>query len=89
MVGYDLEADRLTGLQIISHSETPGIGSRVTEDTFTKQFKGMSIGLNFSTKDDGGGVDAVSGATYSSRGVCEALRESVKLYPDMKKRVVE
>ena len=84
MVGYDLERDKLTGLKVGTNSETAGIGSRVTEDQFTKQFKGLNIDLEFTGAPCPNGVDAVSGATVSSTAVCEALKQSVELYPRIK-----
>lgn len=86
MVGYDLEEDNLTGIAIISHKETPGVGSRVTEDQYKQRFKERDLEVNFAPKNDGGDIDAVTGATYSSRGVGEAVRKSVQLYPEIKKQ---
>lgn len=84
MVGYDLEQDKLTGLKIGKNSETAGVGSRVTEDPFTRQFKGLDIDLKFTSGPCPDGVDAVSGATVSSTAVSEALKKSVALYPKIK-----
>ena len=71
MIGVDLSTDKLLGLGITTHSETPGLGARAkTDPTFRRQFKGMSIEEPFKVKADGGDVDAVSGATVTSRGVC-------------------
>jgi electron transport complex protein RnfG len=84
MVGFDLEQDKLTGLKVGKNSETAGVGSRVTEDPFTRQFKGLDIDLEFADAPCPNGVDAVSGATVSSTAVCEALRQSVVLYPRVK-----
>lgn len=86
MVGYDLEKDKLTGIQVISHKETPGVGSKVTEDQFTQRFKGLDIDIKFSPKKEGGDIDAITGATYSSIGICEAIRKSIALYPKIKKQ---
>jgi electron transport complex protein RnfG len=88
MVGYDLEKDKLTGLKIGTNSETAGVGSRVTEDQFTKQFKGLDIALKFTEGPSPDGVDAVSGATVSSTAVSEALKKSVALYPKIKEAVL-
>ncbi len=88
MVGYDLEKDKLTGLKIGTNSETAGVGSRVTENQFTKQFKGLDIDLKFTGGPCPVGVDAVSGATVSSTAVSEALKKSVALYPKIKKAVL-
>jgi electron transport complex protein RnfG len=88
MVGYDMEQNKLTGVQIISHKETPGIGSRVTENQFTKQFNGLHIDIEIAPNQCPGEIDAISGATYSSKGVCEALRKSIALYPEIRKKVL-
>ena len=80
MVGYELDSGDLTGIQIISHKETPGIGSKCAEDPFTHGFEGLHLDSNFTTQAEGGDVDAVTGATYSSIGVCEAVRKSVRKF---------
>ena len=87
MAGYDLARDRLTGIRIISHKETPGIGAEVTEDQFTGRFEGLGLDVEFRIESEGGDIDALSGATYSSHGVCEAIRKSVLLYPRIKAQI--
>jgi len=87
MVGFDLEKDVLTGIGILTHQETPGLGARITETAFTDGFKGKSLSAVFKVKKDNGEVDAVSGATYSSRGVCVAVGKCIALYPKIKEMV--
>jgi electron transport complex protein RnfG len=87
MVGYDLQKQKLTGVQIIEHKETPGVGARITEDQFTKQFKGLDVNINFALKKDGGKIDGITGATYSSLGVSEAIKKSVALLPEIEKAI--
>lgn len=89
MVGLDLEKDRLTGIGILTHQETPGLGARVTEPSFTDLFKDKPITAVFKVKKDNGEIDALSGATNSSRGVCEAVEKTIKLYPALKQKVLE
>ena len=89
MVGYDLKEDKLVGIEVVSHKETPGLGSRVTEDQFKSQFAGREIDARFLLKNGGGDIDAVSGATISSRAVCEAIRKSIALYPEVKRHVLQ
>jgi electron transport complex protein RnfG len=88
MVGYDIKQNNLTGLQVISHKETPGIGSRVTESQFTGRFQGLPIDIKIAPNQCPDEIDAISGATYSSKGVCEALRKSFELYPEVRKQVL-
>jgi len=69
MVGVSKDG-AITDIGITSHSETPGIGSRVTEEAFTSRFTGQPITGEIQ-------VDGISGATYSSKGVMSAVTEAV------------
>ena len=90
MVGVNLETDELLGLGVTTHSETPGLGSRAKDDpSFGAQFKGMSLTKPFKVKPDGGQVDAVSGATVTSRGVCAGVTESTGFYNKLKPQLLE
>lgn len=42
MVGIDAEKGTITGIKVLSHSETPGLGARSTEPEWQAQFKGKS-----------------------------------------------
>jgi electron transport complex protein RnfG len=89
MVGFDIEQNKLTGIGILTHQETPGLGARITEGSFTAKFKDQPLTSVFKVKKDDGIIDAVSGATYSSRAVCEAVRKCIKLLPQVKKNILE
>lgn len=75
-VGIRLDGT-VEGVRIISHSETPGLGSGVAEDEFLGQFEGTSL-ENLKLREDGGEIDAVTGATISSRAVVDTVREEVQ-----------
>jgi electron transport complex protein RnfG len=90
MMGMDLETGQLLGVGVTTHSETPGLGARAKDDpSFRAQFKGMAVDAPFSVKADGGQVDAVSGATITSRGVCAGLNDGVKVYNELKSKIEE
>jgi electron transport complex protein RnfG len=80
MVGFNLETGDLDGIGITTDSETPGLGKKVHEEVFRKQFKGMKSASVFKIKKDGGPIDAVSGASKSSRAVADGVDRAVKLY---------
>jgi H+/Na+-translocating ferredoxin:NAD+ oxidoreductase subunit G len=86
MVGVDTTG-KIIGISVTTQSETPGLGSKVVEPSFTKQFKGMTLSdsLNLSAK--GGKIDAVSGATVSSKGVVAAVRKALELFPKIKQEI--
>jgi electron transport complex protein RnfG len=90
MVGVNLETDELLGIGVTTHAETPGLGSRAKDDpSFRAQFKGVSINEPFKVKTDGGQVDAVSGATITSRGVCAGVTDSASFYSRLKPQIIE
>ena len=68
-----LEIDRtLRGIRIIAHQETPGLGSKITKTDFLGQFAGL-VPDQLLLARDGGAVDAITGATISSRAVAEGV----------------
>ena len=69
MVGVDVAANKLTGISVVSHSETPGLGSRITLPSFTDPFKGLAFDKDLG-KDN---IQALSGATLSTNGVLAAV----------------
>ena len=81
MVGVD--ADKaVTGVSIVSNSETSGIGSKVMENEPTasgvgvlSQFVGKSAADG--TLSVGSNVDAISGATVSSKGVTTGVNAAL------------
>ena len=90
MVAVNLDNDEIVGVGVTTHNETPGVGSRVkSEAGFSHQFQGLSMGEPFGVKADGGKVDAVSGATISSRGVCGALVGLGEIYKRLKSDIAQ
>lgn len=72
MVGYNALCE-IVGVRVIAHSETPGLGARVAEDSFLSQYQGQSGEVVL-----GEGVDAISGATISSKAVTEAVNTATE-----------
>lgn len=68
------------GVRIISQSETPGLGTEVTRDAFTGQFEGRSTPESLKVKQDGGSIDAVTGATISSRAVTRGVSDVLDVF---------
>lgn len=69
---------QISGVSVISHQETSGLGSKVTEPAFTDQFKGA----DGSSEIGGNDIDAVTGATYSSESFLSAVNNAIKVYTD-------
>jgi len=85
VVGADAAAERLSGIQIVSQNETPGLGGRIEEAWFREQLKGERIGPtgvrvlsgaeakgSGDPDPDNGLLDGISGASRTSQAM-EAL----------------
>jgi len=85
ITAIDVDTDKIIGVAVTTHSETPGVGSKAkTDPEFGAQFKGQPITDIFKVKADGGKIDSVSGATISSRGVAGAVAQSGEIYKRLK-----
>lgn len=75
MVGVDGDFTKITGMSVLEHSETPGLGSRIAEPVFGGQFIGKSVSDEFKVEGD---IDAVTGATISSTAVANGLKDGIE-----------
>jgi len=79
MVGVSKDG-KLLDIGITSHSETPGIGTKAGEPSFTDQFKGLKAEAGLK-------VDGISGATYSSKGVVAGVNQAIDYINNFKKEI--
>lgn len=90
MVGVNVEQAQLVGIGVTTHAETPGIGALAkTDPSFAAQFRGMPIKDQFKVKTEGGQVDALSGATITSRGVAGAVTQAAQIFQELKPQIQE
>jgi Na+-translocating ferredoxin:NAD+ oxidoreductase subunit G len=67
------------GYKILSHNETPGLGDKATEPKFSKQFVGKSAeDLEVVKVPTDKNIQALTGATITSRAVTKGIREAVE-----------
>jgi len=74
LVGIDKDR-KVSGLKILSQRETPGLGAKIVQKQFLDQFIGKQLGDPLEPKKD---IDAITGATISSRAVCNGVRQVLK-----------
>jgi Na+-transporting NADH:ubiquinone oxidoreductase subunit C len=87
-VGFDGLISKFTGVQVIAHVETPGLGARVAEPWFLNQFLGQQVpssgalafvngsGAGDSDKENDT-VDGVTGATITTKGFVATVNSAV------------
>lgn len=73
----------LLGIDFVSHSETPGLGGRISEDWYKEQFRKIKLTDNSDGNYIiykpalGGNVDAIAGATLTSKSVSKFINEDI------------
>ena len=78
--------DTLSGVRIITHRETPGLGDAIDDQRtdWVFGFDGKSIGNppieRWRVKKDGGAFDQLTGATITPRAIVKAVRRTLLYY---------
>ncbi len=74
MVGFNPD-ESIKNIVVLEQKETPGLGTKMKGEKFIRQFRGKKPSeFNLKPKKDGGDVDALSGATISTRAFGEAIQ---------------
>ena len=90
MVGINIDDDKIIGAAVTTHSETPGLGANAKDKPdFTAQFKGLPAEGPVNVTGDGGKINAMAGATITSRGVCATVTKALEEYKKLKPQVQE
>lgn len=88
MVGVDPEGT-VTGIEIVRHAETPGLGDKIVLPWFKDLFKGKNLdNADWRVKKDGGEFDEITGATISPRAVVGAVSRGLKFYREQRATIV-
>lgn len=79
---------KVTGLRIATPAEglkeTPGLGLKIREEGFLRQFAGLAK-EEIKIKREGGSIEAITAATISSKAVADGVREGIARYQDFLK----
>lgn len=81
MTGIDCDGN-ITGVEILEHSETPGLGSNAEKAEFREQYQQQVADFTVvkNSTAQAGEIDAISGATITSNAVTDAVNQAVELY---------
>jgi electron transport complex protein RnfG len=93
MVGF-LPDGTINNIEVLEQKETPGLGTKMKGEKFLRQFRGKMKGekflrqfrgkdpssFNLKVEKDGGGVDALAGATISTRAFSEATQQAYDIF---------
>ena len=83
LVGIRMSDGVLTGVEVLRHRETPGLGALFTRCEYQQQIVGNGPDdIKWSVKKDGGDIDQLSGATISSRCMLNAIAKAQRLWKE-------
>lgn len=78
MIAAVAPAGTVIDYKIIAHNETPGLGDRAGLDGFRRQFRGKkAMDLTVAKPPDNSGIQAITGATITSKAVTAGLRNTL------------
>ena len=83
MVGIDSVKGQVSGINVVSNSETAGLGAKATDPEFSDQYKGkpleeLSVLKNGTPGDTE--IKAISGATITSTAVTNGVDAAIEVY---------
>ena len=94
LYGYDPQCECIRGFSIIKMAETPGLGDKIlTDENFLANFNALDAQLNeektalknpiipvkHGSKKNAWEIDAISGATITSKAVAKAINQSAQI----------
>jgi electron transport complex protein RnfG len=80
MVGLLPNGD-INNIAVLEHKETPGLGTKMNDEAFKSQFLGKNPeSFILKVEKDGGNVDALTGATITSRAFSQATQLAFDMY---------
>ena len=90
MVGINVKDNKLMGVGVTTHAETPGMGAKAKSDpSVAAQYKDLPLEQPIAVTQDGGSISAISGATITSRAVSSAATDADKIYQKLKGQIAD
>jgi electron transport complex protein RnfG len=84
MAGFDMEGN-IVNIAVLEQKETPGLGTKITTESFVAQYLGKNPGkMNMTVKKDGGEIDAITGATITTRAYNHAVQRAYDRFMEEK-----
>lgn len=82
MVGFEANGN-IINIEVLEQKETPGLGTKIKNDSFIEQFRGKNPETyTIKVKKDGGDIDALTGATITSRAFGEATQMAYEQFKE-------
>ena len=89
MTAVDLESNRIYGVRVTRHKETPGVGTRAMEPSYLNKYISLLVIDDIKLKNDGGQIDAITGATRSSTAIANGVDRAAKFVLTNKEKIIK
>lgn len=87
MVGFEPDGT-IKNIAVLEQKETPGLGTKMKGEKFLRQFRGKNpSSFDLKVEKDGGEVDALAGATISTRAFSEATQQAYDAYLEYRQKI--
>lgn len=91
MFGVSSGLNKITSLEVLEQVETPGLGSKITEEPFKKQFGNLEASpqvnwVKNAEPDSPNEIQAITGATISSKSVVAIINNGIAKARQLKER---
>ncbi len=91
MIGLSADLNQVSSIEVLEQVETPGLGNKITEEPFKKQFNSLPntpeiIWVKNEQPDQPNEIQAITGATISSRSVVTIINSGVAKMRELKER---
>lgn len=89
MVGFEPDG-AIRNIAVLEQKETPGLGTKMKGERFLRQFRGKNPAtFKLKARKDGGEVDALAGATITTRAFADAAREAYEAFVQQRQNLSE
>ncbi len=82
LIGLSPDATKLTGMDVLSQTETANLGDKITLPEFRDQFAGLDAAQPTKLDKQGGNIANITGATISADSVCSIVNKTVAKWKD-------
>lgn len=91
MAGLNKELTEIKMIEILEQVETPGLGTKITEDPFKDQFKGLQTSpqinwIKGKSPEQPNEIQTITGATISSKAVVEIINSGLDKARELKEK---
>ena len=82
LVGISVHERKITGMRVLRHSETPGLGALAVKEEFYRQFDNRALAPLGVARTSPGEHDitAITSSTITSRAITNAVNEAIEWY---------